>query len=229
MNECRRTVYRDRLCVILNIFTLLLESRRIHSLAKGDSAGRKFIKSKTLIYSMDMIENLKESLWTQFGASIDMLGNAISVVDEEFNENKRFFYVAYHSLVFLDYYLTIPPDNFSSPLPFTTNDDAIVPPEAVDDVLPNRMYTKKEMLDYLQSSRRKALALISSLTEEKLKERFIEDHGEGSMNYSILEIVLYNMRHVQHHTAQLNMMLRQEKGSAPEWVFRAAVTFKLFG
>jgi uncharacterized damage-inducible protein DinB len=32
------------------------------------------------------------------------------------------------------------------------------------------------------------------------------------------ELLLYNMRHVQHHAAQLNMLLRQTTNSAPRWV-----------
>jgi uncharacterized damage-inducible protein DinB len=38
------------------------------------------------------------------------------------------------------------------------------------------------------------------------------------VDVSHAELLLYNMRHVQHHTAQLNLMLRQETGSAPRWV-----------
>ena len=40
------------------------------------------------------------------------------------------------------------------------------------------------------------------------------------MNYPVLEILLYNMRHVQHHAAQLNLLLRQELDDAPDWVSR---------
>lgn len=171
-----------------------------------------------------MINALKESLWKQFGASIDMLGNAIQLWPEEYwDANKKFFYNAYHCLVFLDYYLTFPPQNFSSPLPFTITDPGEVPADAIDDVIPDRIYSKKELLDYLQSSREKCHRLIAGLTEEKLlNERWIE--GDGDRNYSVTELLLYNMRHVQHHAAQLNMLLRQEINNAPDWVSRAKET-----
>lgn len=42
----------------------------------------------------------------------------------------------------------------------------------------------------------------------------------GSLDGTALELLLYNMRHVQHHTAQLNLILRQETDSAPGWVAR---------
>jgi hypothetical protein len=167
-----------------------------------------------------MINDLKESLWKQFGASIDMLKNAILLwPDEQWNSSKKFFYNAYHCLVFLDYYLTIPPENFSSPLPFTIAESGDVPADAIDDVIPDRIYSKTELLDYLQSSREKCRILIAGLTEEKLKERWVEEPGD--MNYSVLELLLYNMRHVQHHAAQLNLFLRQGINNAPGWVSRA--------
>jgi hypothetical protein len=166
-----------------------------------------------------MMNTLKESLWKQFGASIDMLKNAITLWPEEYwNSRKRFFYISYHCLIFLDYYLTIPPKNFSSPLPFSISESGNFPEDAVDDLIPDRVYSKKELLDYLQTSREKCHRLIEGLTEEKLKERWIED--PGTMNYSFLEILLYNMRHVQHHAAQLNLLLRQGINNAPDWVAR---------
>lgn len=68
--------------------------------------------------------------------------------------------------------------------------------------------------------------MILLSTEEKLLERWITDE-EVSMhglcpplveNYSLLEILFYNFRHVQHHVAQLNFILRQQINTAPEWV-----------
>ncbi len=165
---------------------------------------------------------LKESLWKQFGASIDMLKNAIVLWPEEhWDTNKKFFYTVYHTLVFLDYYLTIPPKDFSSALPFTITEPGNIPEDAIDDIIPDRIYSKKELLDYLQASRDKCHELIAGLTTEKLNERFIEEPGQGTMDYSVLEILLYNMRHVQHHAAQLNLFLRQRINNAPRWVSRA--------
>ena len=96
-----------------------------------------------------------------------------------------------------------------------------VPEEAIDDVIPDRFFSKKELLDYLQSSREKCYTFIAGLTAEKLNERFIEESGPGAMNYSVLEILLYNMRHVQHHAGQLNLLLRQQINNASSWVARA--------
>ncbi|HEY5748833.1 MAG TPA: DinB family protein [Chryseolinea sp.] len=166
-----------------------------------------------------MIDGIKESLWKQFGASIDMLKNAIALWPEEkWNTEKKFFYTAYHCLIFLDYYLTIPwKKNFSSPLPFTESDK--VPVDGIDDIVPDRIYSKTELLNYLQLSREKCHDVIAGLTEEKLGERWIAE--DENRNYSVLELLIYNMRHVQHHAAQLNLFLRQGIADAPQWVSRA--------
>jgi len=168
----------------------------------------------------NMLNMIKESLWKQFGASIDMLKNAILLFPEEYwNTNHKFFYNAYHCLVFLDYYLTFPaPKNFSAPLPFTISDK--IPTGCIDDLVPDKIYSKQELLDYLDTNRKKCHQVIAGLTEEKLNERWIEEEEHGR-DYAVLELLLYNMRHVQHHAAQLNMLLRQEINDAPNWVSRA--------
>lgn len=159
-----------------------------------------------------MENSLKESVWKQFGASIDMLENAITICPAGYwNTEKKFWYNAYHCLFFLDYYLTIEPENFSPPPPFTLSE--------FGDSMPGSVYSKDELLGYLQSSRDKCRKLIAGLTQEKLNKRWI--NVSGTMNYSVLEILLYNMRHVQHHAAQLNLLLRQGINNAPEWVSRA--------
>lgn len=172
-----------------------------------------------------MIDILKESLWYQFGASIDMVKNAIMLYPEEnWGADKKLFYNAYHCLIYLDYYLTIPwQKDFSAGLPFTlakTGDK--IDPDAIDRNVPDRIYSKKELLDYLESSRERCRQLIASLTEEKLNERWLERPGtQRARDYSVTELLMYNMRHVQHHAAQLNMLLRQRLNDAPSWVRRA--------
>ncbi|MBN9384070.1 MAG: DinB family protein [Chitinophagaceae bacterium] len=172
-----------------------------------------------------MINVLKESLWYQFGASIDMVKNAIMLYPEEnWSTNKKFFYNAYHCLIYLDYYLTIPwRKDFSAALPFTpAGAEDEIDADAIDKNIPDRIYSKKELLDYLQSSRERCRLLIADLTEEKLNEQWLEKPGTPkARDYSVTELLMYNMRHVQHHAAQLNMLLRQGMNDAPSWVRRA--------
>lgn len=152
---------------------------------------------------------LKEILWKQFGASIDMIENAINACPQELWTSKdKFWYIAYHTLFFLDYYVSNDPENFKPPAPFTLSE---FDPNGT---LPERVYNKEEILTYLEYGRKKCYELIKSLTEEKLVKKFIKQFK----NYSMFEMIIYNMRHVQHHAAQLNLLLRQNTNSAPGWV-----------
>jgi hypothetical protein len=87
---------------------------------------------------------------------------------------RKFFYNAYHCLVFLDYYLTYPANpDFSSPLPFTLAEEGVVVQDAIDDIIPDRIYSKEELLEFLSASREKCLKLISGLTDDNINDRWI--------------------------------------------------------
>lgn len=156
-----------------------------------------------------MESTIKDALWKQFGASIDMLENAILLCsDDLWNNERKFWYNAYHCLFWLDYYLTLKPEQFCPPEGHTLSE---FDPSGA---MPNKVYSKEELLIYLQYNREKLHNLIANMTDENVNNRWINDYK----NYSIIEILLYNMRHVQHHAAQLNLILRQEIDNAPNWV-----------
>ncbi len=157
-----------------------------------------------------MLNNAKESIWNQFGASIDMLENAINTCpDEHWATETKFWYQAFHCLFFTDFYLTMKPETFSPPSPFDESE--------FEDRMPERVYTKAELLEYTQFCREKCQNLIAGLDENGFNARWVNTYKD----YSIVEILLYNMRHVQHHAAQLNLILRQTIDDAPDWVSRA--------
>ncbi|REA59529.1 DinB family protein [Dyadobacter luteus] len=168
-----------------------------------------------------MLETIKDALWQQFGASLQMIENAINLWPETlWDTDKKFFYTVYHTLILTDYYLTIPsPSEFVSTLPFTFMDKEDIPTGVLGDMVPDRIYTKSETIDYLQDITAKCHSAIHNLTDQLISERWIEEGGE--MDYSVLEILIYNMRHVQHHAGQVNMLLRQTTNRSSGWVFRA--------
>ena len=169
-----------------------------------------------------MVNQMQESLWRQFGASIDMLINVIaSCPNNYFESNKRFYYLAYHTVLFLDYYLTIPPKDFSPMLTFTIKDASERPSESIGDVIPDKIYSRQELIDYTKASRAKCEKIIEGLTNsEKHNVRFTEEDKDGDMDYPLLEILLYNLRHTQHHIGQLNLLLRQDLKVHIDWAFR---------
>ena len=164
----------------------------------------------------------KTILWKQFGAAIDMLENAMRACpDELWCDGSKppawvsrgvvgFWYVAFHTLFFLDFYLSGSEKDFAPPAPFTL---AELDPAGL---LPERPYTKTELQAYLEHGRRKCRATIAALTDETARQRC----GFERLDLSGAELMFYSMRHVQHHAAQLNLLLRQATDSAPRWVGR---------
>lgn len=70
-----------------------------------------------------MDPSLKEILWNQFVVAIDMFENALEACpDQLWNTPSKFWYNAYHTLFYLDYYLTDEPENFLPPPPFTLSE-----------------------------------------------------------------------------------------------------------
>ena len=157
----------------------------------------------------------KQILWQQFGAAIDMLANAMRACPEELwadrSRRPEFWHAAYHTLFFLDLYLSGSLGGFTPPEPFTLSE---LDPAGV---LPERPYTKDELASYLAHCREKCRTAVETLTDDAARRRCAFDW----VDLSFAELLLYTMRHVQHHAAQLNMILRQATGGAPQWVFQA--------
>jgi DinB superfamily len=154
----------------------------------------------------------RNSLWSQFGAAMDMLENAIAACPEELwndrSQRLQYWYIAFHALFWLDLYLSGSAQGFSPPAPFTL--DELDP----SGLLPDRVYSKDELQAYLEYSRQKCRATIKTLTDKKAQEPCKFPWGEVSFS----ELLLYNMRHVQEHASQLNLILGDKTGAVPGWV-----------
>ena len=168
-----------------------------------------------------MDANLRTIIWQQFGESIDMLENAMLACPEvlwgDRSQRPEFWYVVFHTLFFLDLYLFASDVGFSPPAPFTLDE--------MDErgILPNRVYTKEELQKYLNHGREKCRTTIAAMTEEMAKNRC----GFSWLDISGAEVLLYNMRHVQHHAGQLNLILRQKVDAAPRWVKKTSAEFSM--
>jgi hypothetical protein len=162
----------------------------------------------------------KDAIWQQFGAAIDMLEDAIRACPDEHWQDEmwrfepqlsKFWYIAFHVLFWLDLYLHGPVEGFHPPAPFGLEE---LDPEGL---LPPRVYTKDEILTYLHYGREKCKATIAGLTNARAREvlRF------GKREQSYAELLLYNLRHVQEHGAQLSLYLGQIAERDGRWVGRA--------
>ncbi len=154
----------------------------------------------------------KSILGRQYGAVIEMLETSIAVCPEEIWSDRaqkpEYWYLVYHTLFFLDLYLSGSLDGFAPPAPFTLDE---LDPAGV---LPERVYTKEELQNFLLHCRKKCLATIGNLTDAKAQEICKFSNFEISFG----ELFLDNLRHVQHHVAQMNLILRQKTDSAPGWI-----------
>jgi hypothetical protein len=162
-------------------------------------------------------------MWSQFGAAIGMLENALRACPNELwrerlwnerslqPESSEFWYVVFHTVFWLDFYLSDSAEGFAPPAPFTL---AELDPAGL---LPERVYTKDELQIYLEHGRNKCRARIEALTDEMATQRCRPEWPK----MSVAELLLYNMRHVQEHAAQLSLILGQKIDSAPGWVAKA--------
>lgn len=166
-----------------------------------------------------MNSSLKTLVWRQYGAAIDMLDEAISACpeqlwtaevweDEDGPAYGQFWFVAYHTLSWLDLYLTGDYEGFAPPAPF------------VRGKLPDQPYTKEDVRNYLLHCRRKCQTVIEGLTDEQANQI----HAFPFMEMGFLELQLYTMRHVQEHTAQLNLVLGKHGVTGPDWIAQARDT-----
>ena len=174
------------------------------------------------------------ALWQQFGAAIDMLDNAVEACPASLWRERlwsdppdhpqppigEFWYIAYHTLYWLDLYLSSVADSASGvtpPSPFTA------PALDADDERPEQPYAKDELLAYLAYTKQKCHSTIETLTGERARYpyEFPWEKGQGRP-ISYLELMMYTMRHVQEHAAQLSLFLGQHgiPDTDLDWVSR---------
>ena len=151
-------------------------------------------------------------IWQQFGAAIDTLDDMLlacpdSLWRERLWDNPsappelaEFWYRVYHALFWLDLYLTGTEEGFVPPAPFTLIEQDENGP------LPERPYTREELVTYLRDCRKRCQATIENMTDEAAVRRCSFGWGE----VSFVELLLYNMRHVQEIAAQLSLLLGQK-------------------
>lgn len=160
-----------------------------------------------------MDTHLKTSLWRQFGAAIDTLDDAIGLCpdtlwtavmwpDEDDARYGQFWYIATHTLVWLDLYLTGSAEGFAPPPPF------------VRGRLPDEPYSKEQVQSYLAHCRATCRATIEGLTDERAQQRC----PFPWMEPTFLELQLYCMRHVMEHAGQLGYFLGQNGVAGMDWV-----------
>jgi hypothetical protein len=175
----------------------------------------------------------RDALWQQFGAAIDMLDEAIVACPAaRWTEPiwrdppppwfpprfAEFWYVGYHAMVWLDLYLSGRPEaEFTAPAPFLAGEiDAVA-------TMPDHPYGREDLRAYLAALRRRCHDTLAALTDEQARQP-VDYPWTAARTVTYLELLLYTMRHVQEHAAQLNLALGQHDRPdvPPGWIAQAA-------
>ena len=160
---------------------------------------------------------VRTALWQQFSAAIAMLENALLAcpetlwqehlwIDVESADDGTFWEITYHTLGSLEMFLT---GCSEEALPvFKKRSDGVIP--------------RDELHHYLVQLRQKCQTTLAALSEEKAHQQYTFP-WPGGVTLSYFELLLYTLRHVQEHAAQLSLFLGQHAipDEALHWVLRA--------
>ena len=167
-----------------------------------------------------MDTRLKTALWQQYGAAIDTLTDAINLCpaslwtavvykDEEDERHGQFWFVAYHAVFWVNLFLEgADHAAFQPPAPF------------IRGRLPDAPYTKEDVRRYLDHGRQKAQATIEALTDESAS-RICKFNW---MEPTFFELMMYTMRHLMEHAAELTLRLGEHDVTGMDWIAKARET-----
>ena len=150
--------------------------------------------------------NFKTALKSQYHAALAMLREAVDrCPDEEWlsrDHKNAFWQIAYHVLYFTHLYLQADEAAF----------DRWTQHRGVDDGTSAEPYTKAQVLEYWNFVDRMVDGAVDALDLEN------PESGFWWYKMSKLEHQLVNLRHVQHHAAQLADRLRSAADIGINWV-----------
>jgi hypothetical protein len=167
-----------------------------------------------------MIDVYKSALLGQFHAALAMLESAVRQCPDEHWHGivgtQPFSHVAYHTLFYTDFYLTQNEASYRRP-PFHREEYQFfggtkLPSE--EEPIADFPFPREVVLEYVDYCHRKANEVIAAETAESLAG------PPGFEWYKIprAEFLLNEVRHIQHHTAQLGLYLRRVAGLEFRWV-----------
>ena len=163
--------------------------------------------------------NTAEAIASQFHAALKMLHQAIDRCPESLwlsasgASPNRFWHITYHALFYTHFYLSRSESEFTPWEHHRAEYNYLgsVPSLPDEPHVVDTPYTKSELRDYLkfchtEVDRQTALVNLEAPS------------GFHWLPFNKLELQLYNLRHVAHHTGQLVDRLRARAGVSVGWV-----------
>jgi hypothetical protein len=152
---------------------------------------------------------MKEILKSQYRAATQMLRASIEACpDPLWNDRaykNRFWHIAFHTIFYTHFYLHATEDDF---VPWEKHRDAWV---SLGDDPGEDLYTKEEILEYLDHFEERIGDLVDDLDLEA-------ESGFYWLPFNKLQLQLYNIRHIQHHTGELCERLGGTGAIEVDWV-----------
>jgi hypothetical protein len=160
---------------------------------------------------------IKQVIQSQFLAALEMLKQAVvKCPDSIWNaaqDRNKFWHVAYHALFYTHLYLQDTEKDFK---PWASHRDEYqfmgqVPWPPHDPPKIGDPYAREEVLDYL--------TFVQEQVRERLPALDLEAaSGFGWQPFGKLELQIYNIRHLQQHTAELHERLGARAGIDLNWI-----------
>lgn len=165
-----------------------------------------------------MLEVCKTLISNQFEAALCTLGACVDrCPDGLWNHPVGTYPVCltgFHTLFFADFYLDVDESSFKIQPFHQEHSEVFAGYEQLEDREPVCRYEKGFIKAYLDHCRRKALEVIAAETEASLKGPC----GFPRKTFSRAELHVYNIRHIQHHAAQISLRLRLDASVDIPWV-----------
>jgi hypothetical protein len=155
-----------------------------------------------------MLDTCRRMLISQYEAALSTLNACVKSCPNAAWDapvaNLKFCQVVFHTLFFADLYLetsqsTLRGQSFHRERPHFFRDY-----EELEDRAQTLLYDRATILEYLDHCRGKARSVVSDETEKTL----CGPSGFEWRKFSRAELHVYNIRHIQHHAAQLILRLR---------------------
>jgi hypothetical protein len=162
----------------------------------------------------------KRVIQSQYLAALEMLQQAlVKCPDPLWNapeDKNKSWHVAYHALFYTHLYLQDAEKDFKAWVhhrnEYQFMGQVPWPPHAPPEI--GEPYRREEVLDYLAFVREQVQERVPALDLEAAS-------GFEWLPFGKLELQFYNIRHLQHHTAELYERLGARSGIALDWIGRA--------
>ena len=164
-----------------------------------------------------MLDTWKQMTANQFNAALSTLNKCIEECTDEGWDgpvaNMVFCQVVFHALFFADCYLGRDGRDFLEQDFHREHPEYFRDYEKMEDRPQKLLYDRPTTLLYMEHCRQKAPHVIGAETAESLKAT----SGFHWLPFSRAEVYVYNIRHIQHHAAQLSLRLRLNAGTDIPW------------